>query len=554
MNKTELIEYADYLLQTAMYKVDNIEDAEDLVQETLVEALVAIHQNKVIDNPKSWLVSVLHHKYYDMLRRKYRKGTVSMDVIGEIPVWEELSEQMERSEEAENIRCSLAHLTRIYRQVMVRYYIHGESIKQIAKALDIPENTVKSRLDTGRKHVRKDVTMENYTRQSYEPETLWLSNSGKTGVSNEPFSLVEDDKITMNLLILAYEKPVTLPELGKAIGISTTYIEPIVDKLVRGELMKQSGDKVYSDFIIYDENDRTANIELEKDLAEKHYKGIWEIVQQGLDKLHEQDFYQALQPSQSSKLDSCFAVRVVQTATNRLRDEACGGIQAFDTYPDRPNGGKWYAMGSRYPANYDYSGEQSAYLNYMISGVSENTLVEYCGLSRISLCEYDCLLGKTHRGYCGNSVKYKMSGIEVMKMLYAIHRGEEDSLPMINMHCFENAEGLEAIGYLTRNEQGKLVCDVPVLKLNESRKLYELAEQQSKRIQEMYRGEIMQLMQYPVKLPTHLKSVPKWQQYMHCCSTFPMQVIMKAHENGLFFAGQNLQEKPVPAVLLEIAE
>ena len=92
------------------------------------------------------------------------------------------------------------------------------------------------------------------------------------------------------------------------------------------------------------------------------------------------------------------------------------------------------------------------------------------------------------------------------------------------------------------------------MKLNESRKLYELAEQQSKRIQEMYRGEIMQLMQYPVKLPTHLKSVPKWQQYMHCCSTFPMQVIMKAHENSLFFAGQNLQEKPVPAVLLEIAE
>ena len=170
MNKTELIEYADYLLQTAMYKVDNIEDAEDLVQETLVEALVAIHQNKAIDNPKSWLVSVLHHKYYDMLRRKYRKGTVSMDVIGEVPVCEELSEQMERSEEAESIRCSLAYLTRIYRQVMVRYYIHGESIKQIAKALDIPENTVKSRLDTGRKHVRKYI---------YNPPELRYIKSNK---------------------------------------------------------------------------------------------------------------------------------------------------------------------------------------------------------------------------------------------------------------------------------------------------------------------------------------------------------------------------------------
>ena len=554
MNKTELIEYADYLLQTAMYKVDNIEDAEDLVQETLVEALVAIHQNKAIDNPKSWLVSVLHHKYYDMLRRKYRKGTVSMDVIGELPVCEELSEQMERSEEAENIRCSLAHLTRIYRQVMVRYYIHGESIKQIAKALDIPENTVKSRLDTGRKHVRKDVTMENYTRQSYEPETLWLSNSGRTGIANEPFSLVEDDRITMNLLILAYEKPVTLPELGKAIGISTTYVEPIVDKLVRGELMKRLGDKVYSDFIIYDENDRTANVALETEFAEKHYKGIWEIVQQGLGELQEQDFYKALAPSQSKKLDSWFVIRTVQSATNQLRDEASGGIQPFDEYPDRPNGGKWYAMGHRYPADYDYDREQSAYRSYMISGESKNTLDEYCGHSQISLCEYDCLLGKTHSGYCGNSVKYKTNGIDVMKMLYAIHSGEEESLPLINMHCFDNVEGLEKMGYLARNEHGKLVCDVPVLKMSDRWKLYGIAEQYSRLVRERYRDVIMQLMQNPVKLPPHLKSVPKWQQYMHCCSTFPMQVIMKAHDNGLFLAGRNLQENPVPAVLLAVME
>lgn len=554
MNKTELIEYADYLLQTAMYKVDNIEDAEDLVQETLVEALLVIQRNKAIDNPKSWLVTVLHHKYYDMLRRKYRKGTVSMDVIGEVPVCDELSEQMERSEEAEQIRCSLAHLTEIYRQVMVRYYVHGESVKQIAKALGIPENTVKSRLDTGRKHVRKDVTMENYTRQSYEPETLWLSNSGKTGIANEPFSLVEDDRIIMNLLILAYEKPVTIPELAKAIGISTTYIEPIVDKLVNGELMKRSGDKVYSDFIIYDENDRTANVELEKELAEKNYKGIWEIVQQGLDELREQDFYKTLVPSQSRKLDSWLAVRMVQCATNGLRDEACGGIQPFEEYPDRPNGGKWYAMGSRYPANYDYSGEQSAYLNYMISGVSEATLMEYCGLSRISLSEYDCLLGKTHKGYCGDSVRYKMSGIDVMKMLYAIYSGEEEILPIINMHCFDNAEDLEKLGYLARNEQGKLICDVPVLQMENHRKLYELAEQYSKRIQEKYHDEIMQLMQRPIKLPPHLKSVPKWQQYMHCCSTFPMRVIMNAHENGLFLNDRDLQKNPVPAVFLAIAE
>lgn len=135
MNKTELTEYADHLLKTAIYMVNNIEDAEDLVQETLVAALVAIHQDKLIEDPKSWLVTVLRRRYYDMLRRKYHKGTVSIDMVGEIPVCDDISERIEHSEEAENIRRCLAHLTELYRQVMVRYYMRGESVKQIASAL-----------------------------------------------------------------------------------------------------------------------------------------------------------------------------------------------------------------------------------------------------------------------------------------------------------------------------------------------------------------------------------------------------------------------------------
>ena len=62
MNLNNLTEYADYLLQTAMYKVQNISDAEDLVQETLMAALLAMKKGKTIDNPKSWLVTVLNRK------------------------------------------------------------------------------------------------------------------------------------------------------------------------------------------------------------------------------------------------------------------------------------------------------------------------------------------------------------------------------------------------------------------------------------------------------------------------------------------------------------
>lgn len=195
MNKNDLQEYVDYLLQTAMYKVDNISDAEDLVQETLLAALHAIEYGRIIDNPKSWLVTVLHRKFYDKLRLKYRLPMVSIDIADDIRHDDLVYERLEQSIDADNIRRCLAYLTELYRDVMVRYYMHGESVKQIATALNIPENTVKSRLDTGRKHIRKEFAMENYTKQSYEPENLWLSNSGQCGINNEPFSLVGSDKM-----------------------------------------------------------------------------------------------------------------------------------------------------------------------------------------------------------------------------------------------------------------------------------------------------------------------------------------------------------------------
>lgn len=172
MNKTNLTEYADYLLKTAMYKVQNINDAEDLVQETLMVALLAIEKGKMIDNLKNWLITVLNRKYYDKLRQKYRKPIVSIDVLAEIQQDDMVYERLEQSVDAENIRRCLAYLSKLYRDVLVRFYMHGESVKQIAISLNIPENTVKSRLDMGRKHIRKEFDMEvmllTFSKECYE--------------------------------------------------------------------------------------------------------------------------------------------------------------------------------------------------------------------------------------------------------------------------------------------------------------------------------------------------------------------------------------------------
>ncbi len=549
MNKYQLTEYAELLFSTAVYKTANITDAEDLVQDTLIAALAAIEQKKEIIDPKGWLMTVLNRRYYDMLRRKYRKPLVSFDVIEDIPENNAVWDKIESSEAAENIRRSLSSLVSLYRQVMVRYYMHNESIRQIADALGIPENTVKSRLDTGRKHIRKEFDMENYTKQSYEPEQLWLCNSGKSGLNNEPFSLVENNRIEMNLLILAYEKPVTVPELAKAIGISTTYIEPIVDKLVTGELMKRVSDKVYTDFIIYTEKDRTANNRLEREIADKCYKGVWEIVDSGFYELRQADFYCKLPSSQQEKLESFFAVRTVQAAVNNVRNQV-SGTYPFESYPDRKNGGKWFAMGNRYPSSYDWKKE---YHKYSISGESVQQLDNYCGAKAIASCEYDCDLGKTHSGYGGDGdLPFRMDGIDVVKMLYALHKGKEDDLPIINTHCFENTEGLIRMGFLERDKNDRVINAIPVIGMADRWKLYKLSEKYDNIISDSFEKEFMRLMNDPVKLPEHLRSVPEWQRYMWCCSSLTMMIILNAHHSGLFFGERDLESSPVPAKFIAV--
>lgn len=245
MQLEELLEYADYLLGVAAGKCDSWDDAQDLVQTTVLEGLLAVRNGKKIDNARNWLVTVLNRRYYDMLREKYRKPLVfygmsydlnhaEVQISGPVDVGPELTE-------AENLRRLVARMTKQYREVLVQHYFRGLGIREIAEKLAIPESTVKSRLRLGRDKLRKELTMEKFEKQSFEPETLWISSSGSVGMDDEPYSLVKDDRIAMNLLILAYEKPVTLPELSDAIGISTAYIEPVVERLVNGELMKRAG-------------------------------------------------------------------------------------------------------------------------------------------------------------------------------------------------------------------------------------------------------------------------------------------------------------------------
>ncbi len=563
MEKEKLTELADDLLHIAIGKCDSLEDAQDLVQNTLLEGLLAIRKGIEIENAKSWLITVLYREYYDLLREKYRKPLVFCGMEEDIeqamaasghapdivsPEDDYCNDGAELTDE-EKLRRFVAGTTKLYREVLVRHYFHGQGIREIAEALSLPENTVKSRLRLGRDRLRKDFSMERYEKQSFEPENLWISSSGNPGMDDQPYSLVKNDKIIMNLLILAYEKPVTIPELADAIGISTTYIEPIVERLVDGELMKQAGDKVYTDFIIYTEQDRLNTFEVQKDLATKMCTEIWRFVEEGLNELRDQAYYRKQNISQAAKLEGFFVLRTVYNSVLKVRDEIAGHTP-FADYPYHKDGGRWFAMGNRYPSDYNYG--MCPYSMYEISGEAGSGFGNWSGAKWVALYDYDTddeVLGKSHSAYrCAGTFGEAREG--VTKLLYAVYRNDESFLSGISQKVIENIEVFLKLDLVERTADGKLQLNVPVLDMEEKKAFYRMMEEYSVKLTEAFHDEYTKMIQNPVIVPKQIRQdVPGFLQYLNTCCYFPSALIYEARQKGLFLKGY---EKPAPAVVMEI--
>ncbi len=104
-------------------------------------------------------------------------------------------------------------------------------------------------------------------------------------------SLVEGDLIAQNLLILAYEKPISISELSKTIGIPAAYIEPIIKKLIDGELMvRMDSGKVYTDFVITKPQNDLQYFKPQLYFSHMHFDTIWVILRRMSDQFSEMTF------------------------------------------------------------------------------------------------------------------------------------------------------------------------------------------------------------------------------------------------------------------------
>ncbi len=529
MENHELEKWIDRLLSMAMARCGNIEDAEDLAQETMLVFLAYQNSGKSIDNTEAFLRSVLSRKYYDTLRRKYRLPTVTMGSMltmgngSAMDITDKVSElamiskstmgnkcgmadegdflrSIIRREDAEMVRREVSFLVQSYRSIIAEHYFHGKSIKAISEKTGLPEGTIKSRLDFGRKQLKKGFeAMEKYTENSYMPLHLMVRNSGTCGLGEEPISLADDDNpLAQNLLILAYEKPIGISDLSKAIGVASAYVEPVVNKLVKGELMKRMGDgRVYTDFIIYHRDDFTKYIKEQEDFVSKYAPAYFEALRTAIRKLKDTSFY-------SLRLERYMLINIAESGLWRALTD-CRAPQVF---PKRPNGGQWIAFGTIMPDFDPIPAGRQGKEEYGYSGQRCTSLDKYLDSGCIKLYNYETSLYPCpkYNGFGLNTYQETEAGI--LKLLYLIKHGIAPETVDCDPRILQGIPLLEERGYLTV-QSGRPQVLIPCLTPSEEKIFWDICKKASEDFALQIKAPLSEYVaKHKKAIPAHLKSVP----------------------------------------------
>lgn len=144
------------LFRTAARVVGNRTEAEDLVQETYLQAWKSFDRFEVGTNCRAWLFKILFHLIAHHRRRNYRFSVVSEseDVIQDLVAYEPPVPQHITDED---VLTSLERVPQHYREVILLADVDGFAYKEIAEILSIPQGTVMSRLNRGRKMLREEL-------------------------------------------------------------------------------------------------------------------------------------------------------------------------------------------------------------------------------------------------------------------------------------------------------------------------------------------------------------------------------------------------------------
>lgn len=164
-----ITDYGKYVYSFCCNLTGNMNEADDLYQDTLLKAVELRHKLDSSGNPKSFLMGI-SVKIWQNHKKKYavRQNIIQMEELNENLMQDVngIQNQPEaeaiRQETINAVRMEIGRLPEKIQTVLYMYYTAQMSIEDISKAIHIPKGTVKSRLHKGRELMKTYLEVKDY--------------------------------------------------------------------------------------------------------------------------------------------------------------------------------------------------------------------------------------------------------------------------------------------------------------------------------------------------------------------------------------------------------
>jgi len=139
------------MYRIALSMVRKKEDIEDAIQNTIIKAYEDITHLRKDEYFKTWLIRILINECKRIIKNNSRVVHIE-EINSEIEIIQDFS--------SIEITCAINSLEDDLRVVTILFYFEDISQKEIAKLLDIPEGTVKSRLSRARSRLYESLKLK----------------------------------------------------------------------------------------------------------------------------------------------------------------------------------------------------------------------------------------------------------------------------------------------------------------------------------------------------------------------------------------------------------
>lgn len=174
----EMLPHLDALYNFALRLAAEPNDAEDLVQDTIVKAYRFFSSYEKGTNAKAWLFRILKNSYINNYRKQSKRPSeVDFDEVSsfyesiraERTETSDLEEKMFSELIDDDLTRALNRLPEDFRTVVLLCDVESFTYEEIANMLDVPIGTIRSRLHRGRNLLKVEL-MDYARKRGFTPD------------------------------------------------------------------------------------------------------------------------------------------------------------------------------------------------------------------------------------------------------------------------------------------------------------------------------------------------------------------------------------------------